>query len=156
MAISLDEQIQALLEGAPQDGKTPILIQVIAPILIEIAQQLQCQEYYILQNPEGRWMMTTLSHREDLQPDKTVIYAYGTLEDAKHNPQARSQADVMAVPTPVINVLFQLLALQPVSSILFFDVPGNPKQAMEIRRGELQALVRAQLKAYQEQRENLA
>ena len=150
MAMTLDEQILALIQGSPQDGQTAILIEVIAPILKELAHQLQHLEYYILQNAEGRWMMTTLSHREEAETEKIVIYAYSTLGDAQQNPYARSDAQVMAIPTPVIIILFQLLALQPVTSLLFFDSPGNRKEALEIRRDDIQKLVKAQLRHYQQ------
>ena len=150
VAMSLDEQILALIQGSPQDGQTSILIEVIAPLLKELAQQLHYLEYYILQNAEGRWMMTTLSHREEAEAEKIVIYAYPTLGDAQQNPHARSDAQVMAIPTPVIVILFQLLALQPVTSLLFFDTPGNRKEALEIRRDEIQKLVKAQLRSYQQ------
>lgn len=154
MTSTLDDQIQSLLDGAPQDGQTPLLIEVITPLLKEIALQLKHTEYYILQNTEGRWMMTSLSHREDQQPDKTVIYAYATLEDAQLNPQVRLDRQVMALPTPVILILFQLLALQPVTSLLFFDTPGNRKDALEIRRNDIQNLVKTQLKLYQHAKAN--
>jgi len=146
----LDDQIQALLAGAPQDGQTPLLIEVITPLLKEIALQLKHSEYYILQNTEGRWMMTSLSHREEQQPDKTVIYAYATLADAQLSPHARMDNQVMALPTPVILILFQLLALQPVTSLLFFDSPGNRKEAVEVRRDDIQNLVKTQLKLFQQ------
>ncbi len=150
MSKVLDDQIQALLAGAPQDGQTPLLIEVITPLLKEIALQLKHSEYYILQNTEGRWMMTSLSHREEQQPDKTVIYAYATLADAQLSPHARMDNQVMALPTPVILILFQLLALQPVTSLLFFDSPGNRKEAVEVRRDDIQNLVKTQLKLFQQ------
>lgn len=95
-------------------------------------------------------MMTSLSHREEQQPDKTVIYAYATLADAQLSPHARMDNQVMALPTPVILILFQLLALQPVTSLLFFDSPGNRKEAVEVRRDDIQNLVKTQLKLFQQ------
>jgi hypothetical protein len=156
VTITLDDQIQSLLAGAPHDGQTPLLMEIITPLLKELALQLKHTEYYILQSAEGRWMMTSLSHREEREPDKTVIYAYATLEDAQRNPHACADNNVMAIPTPVILILFQLLALQPVTSLLFFDTPGNRKDALEIRRDDIQNLVKAQLKLYQQSQANPA
>ncbi len=147
---SLEQQLQTLTQSAPQDGQTPRLIEAISPILLELAKQLQHLDYYILQDIDGRWMMTQLSHREEQQPEKTVVYAYATLEDARCHPQMKKDNTLMAIPTPVMVILFQLLALQPVTSLLFFDTPGNRHQALEIRRDDMQTLVKAQLSAYQQ------
>ena len=79
-----------------------------------------------------------------------MIYAYADLDDAKaHHPTLDAQ--VLALPVPIMHILFQLIALQSVESMLFFDQPGDRQAAVEIHRQELQNLVTTQLQRYQRQ-----
>jgi hypothetical protein len=68
--MTLEQQIQTLIDGAPQDGRTPALIEAIVPALQEIALQLQHQQYYLLQNAEQRWLTTILSNRQAPDQEK--------------------------------------------------------------------------------------
>ena len=46
----LDQQIQSLIDDAPNDGVTPGLIKAIAPALKQLALNLRHEQYYILQS----------------------------------------------------------------------------------------------------------
>ena len=52
----------------------------------------------------------------------------------------------MALPIPVTHILFQMLAMKPIDSIIFFDIPGNLNQGIEIRQEEVKKLVQIHLK----------
>lgn len=142
--MDLDQQIQFLVDHAPQDGTTPNLIAAIAPVLKLLASQLRHSEYYILQTLDEGWVITTLSNRTQPEVQKNVIYAFSTLKDATDF-QSVSDPQILAAPIPVTHILFQMLALETVSSTVFFDTPGNLTAGIEVRRDDLQNLISTQL-----------
>lgn len=148
-AISMDlqPQMQALIDEAPQEGGMPAAIRVIAPLLQALAEQrLKFEQYYILQNLQGNWQLTTLQHRQKPGLEKTVVYGFANLQDATRSSRS---ADLVALPVPVIPLLFQLLAIEPVDSILFLETMGDLDQGEEITRYELQQLIQTALRQNQ-------
>ncbi len=143
--MNVDEQIQLLIDNAPQDGTTPGVVAAIAPGLKLLAGQFRHSQYYILQNLDQDWVLTTLSNRANPGVEKRVIYAFPNLQDI---PVATTGLDpqVIAVPIPVTHILFQLVALETVDSIVFFETPGNLSNGIEIRREDIQNLIQVQLK----------
>lgn len=142
--MDLEQQIQVLIDSAPQDGTTPNLVEAIAPVLKLLASQLRHLEYYILQTLDEGWVVTTLSNRTQPEVEKNVIYAFSTLKDAADF-QSVSDPQILAVPIPVTHILFQMLALETVTSTVFFDTPGNLTTGTEVRRDDLQNLISTQL-----------
>ena len=61
--MTLDQQIQSLIDGAP-DVESRISVMAIAPILQQVAATLPHLEYYICQSPQGERVITTLRHRQ--------------------------------------------------------------------------------------------
>ena len=144
--MDLDEQIQSLIDNAPQDGITPGIVAAIAPGLKLLAKQLRHSQYYILQNFEQDWVLTTLSNRVNPALEKRVIYAFSTIQDVSGGSAAGLDPEVIAVPIPVTQILFQLIALETVDSIIFFETPGDLTTGIEIRREDLEKLIQVQLK----------
>lgn len=142
--MDLEQQIQVLIDSAPQDGTTPKLVEAIAPVLKLLTSQLRHLEYYILQTLDEGWVVTTLSNRTQPEVEKNVIYAFSTLKDAADF-QSVSDPQILALPIPVTHILFQMLALETVTSTVFFDTPGNLTVGVEVRRDELQNLMSTQL-----------
>lgn len=142
--MDLEQQIQVLIDSAPQDGTTPKLVEVIAPVLKLLASQLRHLEYYILQTLDEGWVVTTLSNRTQPEVEKNVIYAFSTVKDAADF-QSVSDPQILALPIPVTHILFQMLALETVTSTVFFDTPGNLTTGTEVRRDDLQNLISTQL-----------
>ena len=89
--------------------------------------------------------MTTLSHRNQLDSQKNVVYAYPSLKDATESQIANLDPRVMALPVPVVHILFQLLAMKSVDSLIFCETLGQNGQRVEVRRQELESLVQSQL-----------
>lgn len=147
--MDLDTQVQTLIEEAPKDGVTSDAVSAIAPTLKTIAAQLKHSQYYILQTLEQGWVMTTLSSRTEPENRKNIVYAFPTLKDVAAGPHSIKDPQVMALPVPVIHIIFQMLALKPIDSIIFFETPGNLSQGIEVRRQDVQALVQVQLKQAQ-------
>lgn len=143
--MNLQVQIQFLIDNAPQDGITPQLVAAIAPALIQIAQKLRYPQYYILQNPSGDWVLTTLSNKSNPQLQKQVIYAYPTLQDVSTTSGVGFDPQMIAAPIGVIEILFQIVALQPVDSIIFFDTPGTTANAVEIPRSHVNSIIESSL-----------
>lgn len=145
--MNLDEQIQQLINDAPLDGVTPRLILAIAPGLKLLASRLRHLQYYILQNLEQDWIVTTLSDRANPEIEKSVVYAFPSLPDISAIPFAQlDDLQIVAFPLPVTHILFQLISLETVDSLVFFETPGDFNTGIEIKREDLQSLVQTQLK----------
>ena len=145
--MDLDQQIQALIEKAPRDGSTPQILQAIAPALVLIAQQLQHLEYSILQAVDQSWAIVVLSNLKEPGREKRVIYAWTSLKDAS---QAAAAAGDRTRPVllPVTHILFQMIALEGLDSIVFFESPGNQEVGTEIPREQVQNLISVYLQQY--------
>lgn len=143
--MDLEAQIQLLIDNAPRDGMTPHLVAAIAPALRAIAQKLRYSQYYILQNSEASWVVTTLSNRANPGLEKRVIYAFPTIQDVSLISPAGLDPQMLAKIIPVTHILFQLVALEPVDSIVFLETPGKTTHTVEIRRADLEKLMQQQL-----------
>jgi hypothetical protein len=143
--MDLEQQIQDLIDNAPPDGVTPKVIEAITPVLKLLASQLRHLEYHVFQTLDQGWVLTTLSNRAQPEVEKNVIYAFATLKDAADF-QSVSDPQIMAAAVPVTHILFQMLAIDTVTSTVFFDTPGNLAAGIEVRRDDLQQLIRTQLK----------
>ncbi len=144
--MDLEAQIQLLIDHAPRDGVTPHLVAAIAPALRAIAQKLRYSQYYILQNSEASWVLTTLSNRTNPGLEKRVIYAFPTIQDISLISPAGLDPQMVAKIVPVTHILFQLMALDPVESIVFLETPGKTTHTFEVRRTELEKLMQQQLR----------
>lgn len=151
--MDLDQQIQILIKNAPQDGTTPQVVEAIAPALKTLAEQLERQDYYILQSLDQSWVVTTLVNIDHPKVKKRVIYAFPTLEDALSKADSSLETQILGVPLPVIHILFQMVALETLDSIVFLEKPGNFDAGTEVKRSEVQELVQVYLKRYQEIRQ---
>lgn len=143
--MDLKAQIQLLIDNAPQDGVTPQLVTAIAPVLSAIARKLRHSQYYILQNMEQSWVLTTYRDRANPQLEKRVIYAFPRIQDVPLGSSAGLDPQLIAAPIPVTHILFQLVAMEPVDSIVFFETPGITTDSIEVRRAEVQHLIHQQL-----------
>ncbi len=142
--MSLDEQIEALIQDAPSADQTQAYVAAIAPALKSLAQQLNHLHYYIVQTLDQDWALTTLSQDTQAGEEKTVIYAFPSLQDVSQSPYPMHDPNLIALPVPVIHILFQMLAIDVVESTIFFETPGNLMVGTEIRRIQLQGLVEAE------------
>lgn len=144
--MDIDQQIEALVEDAPQDGRTPALVRAIAPALKQIAQGLRHSHYYLLQSPtDHRWLSTTLQSRSQPQQQKTVIYAFASREDAQGQTNLLELQPPLVNRLPVIPLIFQMVTLTPIASMIFFENPGNPETGTEILRQEVEDLIQEQI-----------
>lgn len=142
--MDLEQQIQVLIDNAPQDGVTPNVVKAIAPVLTLLASQLRHLEYHVLQTLDRGWVLTTLSNRAQPEVEKNVLYAFPSVKDAADF-QSVSDPQIIAAVVPVTHILFQMLAIDTVTSTVFFDIPGNLAAGTEVRRDDLQQLIRTQL-----------
>lgn len=141
--MDLDQQIQLLIDNAPQDGTTPLVVAAIAPVLKALAGRLHHSQYYILQNLDQGWVLTTLSNRANPAVEKRALYAFPTRQDAT---ATAVDTQVIAMPILVTHILFQLIALPTVDSTVFFETPGNLMTGLEVRREDIESLIQTQLK----------
>jgi hypothetical protein len=146
--MDLEAQIQLLIDNAPQDGVTPQIMVSIAPVLIAIAQKLNHYQYFILQNSEQDWVLTTLSNRANPGIEKQVIYAFPTIQDVSLISDDGRDPHLLPTLMDVTQILFQLVALKPVHSIVFIETPGNITNTVEVRRSQLERLIQQRLQEF--------
>jgi hypothetical protein len=146
--MDLEAQIQLLIDNAPQDGVTPQIMVSIAPVLIAIAQKLNHYQYFILQNSEQDWLLTTLSNRANPGIEKQVIYAFPTIQDVSLISDDGRDPHLLPTLMDVTQILFQLVALKPVHSIVFIETPGNITNTVEVRRSQLERLIQQRLQEF--------
>lgn len=147
--MNVDQQIQVLIDQAPHYGVTSAEVQIIAPALKAIAEQLKHPAYYILQTPEQGWIMTTLTHSTQKDKTRNVVYAFPTLRDVQAASRAQDAPNVVALPIPAAHILFQMLAMKPVDSIVFFETPGDLRVGTEINRDIFMQLMHVHLQKSQ-------
>ncbi len=144
--LTLDQQIEALIREAPQDGATPAIVAAIAPVLKSFAEQLKHTQYYVLQNLSEQWLSTTIQQEIDSELNqKTVVYGYTTLKEASTSFGGVRDPELMALPMPVIDILFRLNGMEGVDSTIFFDIPGNFTLGVEVYRSVLNDAIQQQL-----------
>lgn len=143
--MNLDEQLHELVEHAPQDGVTPALVEAIAPILKQIATQLRHLQYYIVQSLDQNWVINIISHQDQPERETQVIYAFPSLKDVASGPNPVKDPQLIALPVPVVHILFQMVAMEGIDSVIFFEVPGNTLAGTQIRREDIQALIQTQI-----------
>jgi hypothetical protein len=144
--MDLEQQIQSLIQKAPPDGSTPQILEAIAPALLLMAQQLQHLEYSILQAIDQSWAIVVLSNLKQPGREKRVIYAWSSLQDALQAAAAGDRLNSMSLP--VTHILFQMIALEGLDSIVFFESPGNLDVGTEITREQVQNLINVYLQQY--------
>ncbi|MBU6185612.1 MAG: hypothetical protein ACKO3I_03510 [Synechococcales cyanobacterium] len=146
--MDLDQQLQVLIDNAPQDGVTPHAIAAIAPALKAIASQLQHQDYYIVQTLNQEWVLLTLSRTNQPQVTKTVVYAFPSLQDISLSPSFQAEPNRIAVPFPVTHLLFQLSSITSIDSVIFREIPDDSSSDVELKSSDIQSLLQHHLHHY--------
>lgn len=143
--MKLKKQLQILIKDAPKYGvSSEIMKRGVIPIIQTLAHQLKHLEYYIAQDREGSWLITTLANRHNLDQEKTVIYAFPSLASAL-NFSGESNSNIVPKAIPIADLLFQLFALKSVDSIIFLDSGNNLNRGKEINKEVLQNLIKNQI-----------
>jgi hypothetical protein len=95
---------------------------------------------------EQNWVLTVVQNQAQPDIQKTILYAFSSLQDVMiANPGASRDPGLMALPVPVIQILFQLNGMEEVDSVVFLELPGDLNQGIEIQRQQLQVAVQQQL-----------
>lgn len=139
MVVNLEQQIQILIDQAPADLQQPIAH--VSPVLNQIATDLAHQSYFIGQNSSQEWIVITLQNGEKVQMD--AVYAFGHQQDAAkfYGPTE------LVIEIPVIDLLFQLLALESIQQLIFFDAAGNMESGRTLARSDLQQAIEQHLRS---------
>ena len=137
----LDAQLSVLINDAANYGVSPVVIErAIAPVLKAFASQLQHLEYYVLQNVQESWVLTTIANPQFGQ--KKVVYAFKSVRDAGIFAKT-NQADAIAMPIAIAQLLWRLVALQQVDSIIFLEDSHNLNRGTEVERNRLLESIRS-------------
>jgi hypothetical protein len=153
--MEIDRQLEILINDAASYGVAPIVIQkAIAPALKLLADRLKYLEYYVVQNLQQDWVLTTISNPK-LKQSKKVIYAFASVQDAAKF-QGKVDPDILAVAIPVTHLLFRLSSLQQVDSAIFIDDSSNMNSRIEIKRDRLSNLIKQQIRQLNQTPPNIA
>lgn len=153
--MELDRQLEVLINDAAKYGVAPEAVEkALAPVLKLFAQQLQHTQYYVLQNLEQDWVLTTITNPQ-LQQDKKVIYAFVSVQDAASS-QKQAKSDLIAMPIDIVQLLFRLFSLQQVDSIIFLENSPNLDRGVEIEREHLARLIKQQIEQFNNIPPNIA
>jgi hypothetical protein len=136
--MSLTQQIENLVESAPDDLQNTIA--ALAPALEKAAKQL-CLQYFVAIGATGQWIATTLQNRQS-QQEITVVYGFANVSDL----QAFYQKSSDSVVLPVIDLLFQLTALDDIDRLIFFD-SADFSRGKHVSKLDLQKSIEQQLKS---------
>jgi hypothetical protein len=137
MVVNLEQQIQTLIDQAPADLQQPIA--QIAPLLNQIAEDLTHQSYFIGQNPAQEWIVITLQNGQQTQMD--AVYAFGHQQDAL----TFYGSTAIAIEMPIIDLLFQLLALDSIHQLIFFDEESNMESGRTLSRTDIKQAIEQHL-----------
>ena len=123
--MDINQQIQMLVQQAPQYGASSREVEAIAPALVTVADRLKHPEYYVLQTLDQNWVMTVLNHPTESEVTKNILSVFPTLEDAKTSASEFDNAHVIAVPVPVIHICFKCWQWSHWTALFFLNSPGN-------------------------------
>jgi hypothetical protein len=98
-----------------------------------------------VQTLDQDWAITTLQSQAQEEIEKNVIYAFSSLKDVSNSPYPMHDPQMIALPIPVTHILFQMLAMEIIHSIIFFDTPGNTVTGTEIQREQMSELIESHL-----------
>ncbi|TRV66332.1 MAG: hypothetical protein EWV53_00965, partial [Microcystis panniformis Mp_MB_F_20051200_S9] len=119
--MKLKAQLHILSREAVNYGlATVVMDEAVNPVLAAFARQLKHLQYYVVQNSQGDWLLTTLAHRQQPQQEKRVIYAFAT-EKMAISAQNTANSPLSTLLIPVTHLLFQLFAVEKVDSIIFLE-----------------------------------
>ena len=147
--MDIEQQLKLLTVDAASHGVPVVVMErAIAPVLKMLATQLQHDEYYVLQNLESEWVLTTIENAK-LKQQKKVIYAFVTVRDAMTF-QGKNNPDLIAAPISVIQLLFRLFSLHQADSIIFMNNSSDLNNGIEVKGDRLRNLIQQQIEKLQQ------
>ena len=131
LATELNIQVNALIQDAPNDRTTTQSVVTLAPLLAKFAlTRLNQAYYYLIQDPDGALLRETFIHptqfTAETTEEKTIVFAFPTLEEADLNRDGGLNTDYLAVRTPTLEILFRFWALSWCDAVVFLDVGQGP------------------------------
>jgi hypothetical protein len=137
--MTLTQQIHNLVADAPADLQTSIA--ALAPALEQAAIELKHLQYFVGVSTTGQWLATTLQNRQS-QQEIRVIYCFAQVTDL----QVFYEEAVSSAELPVIDLLFQLTALDDIDRLVFFD-SADVSRGKNVNKLDLQRSIEQQLKS---------
>lgn len=143
--MTLEQQLQLIIDEGEENDVPPVVLErAIAPVLKLFAEQLQQLEYFILQNLAEELVLTTIANPQSRSGKvKRVIYAFVSVGDAAKFRDKNS--DLVAMPVPLVQLLFRLIALERVDSLIFLEDSTNLNLGVEIERDRLSQLIQERI-----------
>ena len=126
LATELNVQVNILIQDAPNDRTTKQSVVTLAPLLAKFAlTRLNQAYYYLIQDPDGALLRETFIHptqfTAETTVEKTIVFAFPTLEEADLNRDGGLNTDYLAVRTPTLEILFRFWALNWCDAVVFLD-----------------------------------
>lgn len=126
LATELSSQVNDLIKDAPNDRTTTQSVVTLSPLLAKFAlTRLSQAYYYLIQDPDGALLRETFIHptqfTAETTVEKTIVFAFPTLEEADLNRDSRLNTDYLAVRTPTLEILFRFWALNWCDAVVFLE-----------------------------------
>ena len=126
LATELNVQVNTLIQDAPNDRTTTQRVVTLAPLLAKFAlTRLNQAYYYLIQDPDGALLRETFIHptqfTAETTMEKTIVFAFPTLEEADLKRDSGLPTDYLAVRTPTLEILFRFWALNWCDAVVFLD-----------------------------------
>jgi hypothetical protein len=140
--MDLMQQVTDLVEDAPDDLREAI--EAIAPVLAQIASQMEQLAYWVGCDASGQWLVTTLQHPQT-GAEKNVIYCFAQEADLS----ATYGEDKEGMELPIVDLVFQLLAMESIDQLIFFK-PHQLDRGRTVDRVDLKQAIEAHLRGMQQ------
>ena len=126
LATELNAQVNTLIQDAPNDRGTTQSVAKLSPLLAKFAlTRLNQAHYYLIQDPDGALLRETFIHptqfTAETTVEKTIVFAFLTLEEADLHRDNGLNADYLAVRTPTLEILFRFWALNWCDAVVFLE-----------------------------------
>ena len=136
LAIELNVQVSTLIKDAPNDPMTTQSMVTLAPLLAKFAlTRLSQAYYYLIQDPDGALLRETFTHptqfTAETTVERTIVFAFSTLEEANLERDSGLNADYLAVRTPTLEILFRFWALNWCNAIVFLGENSGTNRGID-------------------------
>ncbi len=148
LEMELTVQMTTLIQDAPDDRTTSQGITTIAPLLAKLAlSRLNHADYYVIQDRTGALLRTIYTHSTQSSGEKAVIFAFPTAEEALSECDRLENTDSLTLKIPVLELLFRFWVLNWCDALVFWEIPGDRSQGVEMTHSSLTQLIQTELAA---------
>lgn len=142
--MNLKSQLEDLSKTLQGKISSLAIEKAIIPVVVAYAKRVKRGHFFIWENLDKQWVVTTLAHRSNPSLEKKVIYAFTSLQDAKKH-EGYDESELQITEIPVVFLLMELFWLKEINSIIFFSYRGDFRQGIEVEREQFLDVLKSRL-----------